>query len=160
MIYLINPQLFSTTVIERITSQYERIHGQIAFLDLLPNEKFNDAIHQLVQLMPRHEKDNIGISITSKTEFKSKGLFVRVFLAIWHYKKFETLELYFRIGNKEKNIAKYINVRKPFSLNFSYNIIEESSSFIMIDGVHDLYGVVKHTEKYLRKMLGQKVVLR
>lgn len=159
MIYLINPQLFGTTVMQRITSQYERVDGQLAFDDLLPNEYSVRAIHELVQLMPRHEKRNIGISITSKTESKTKDLSVRVFLAIWHYKKFETLELYFRIGNKEKNIAKYINVRKPFSMNFSYNIIEESSSFIMIDGVNDLYGVVKHTEKYLRKMLGQKVVL-
>lgn len=159
MIYLINPQLFGTTVMQRITSQYERVDGQLAFDDLLSNEYSVRAIHELVQLMPRHEKRNIGISITSKTESKTKDLSVRVFLAIWYYKKFETLELYFRIGNKEKNIAKYINVRKPFSVNFSYNIIEESSSFIMIDGVNDLYGVVKHTEKYLRKMLGQKVVL-
>lgn len=159
MIYLINPQLFGTTVMQRITSQYERVDGQLAFDDLLSNEYSVRAIHELVQLMPRHEKRNIGISITSKTESKAKDLSVRVFLAIWYYKKFETLELYFRIGNKEKNIAKYINVRKPFSVNFSYNIIEESSSFIMIDGVNDLYGVVKHTEKYLRKMLGQKVVL-
>ena len=159
MIYLINPQLFGTTVMQRITSQYERVDGQLAFDDLLSNEYSVRAIHELVQLMPRHEKRNIGISITSKTESKAKDLSVRVFLAIWYYKKFETLELYFRIGNKEKNIAKYINVRKPFSMNFSYNIIEESSSFIMIDGVNDLYGVVKHTEKYLRKMLGQKVVL-
>lgn len=159
MIYLINPQLFGTTVMQRITSQYERVDGQLAFDDLLSNEYSVRAIHELVQLMPRHEKRNIGISITSKTESKAKDLSVRVFLAIWYYKKIETLELYFRIGNKEKNIAKYINVRKPFSVNFSYNIIEESSSFIMIDGVNDLYGVVKHTEKYLRKMLGQKVVL-
>lgn len=159
MIYLINPQLFGTTVMQRITSQYERVDGQLAFDDLLSNEYSVRAIHELVQLMPRHEKRNIGISITSKTESKAKDLSVRVFIAIWYYKKFETLELYFRIGNKEKNIAKYINVRKPFSMNFSYNIIEESSSFIMIDGVNDLYGVVKHTEKYLRKMLGQKVVL-
>lgn len=159
MIYLINPQLFGTTVMQRITSQYERVDGQLAFDDLLSNEYSVRAIHELVQLMPRHEKRNIGISITSKTGIEAKDLSVRVFLAIWYYKKFETLELYFRIGNKEKNIAKYINVRKPFSMNFSYNIIEESSSFIMIDGVNDLYGVVKHTEKYLRKMLGQKVVL-
>lgn len=153
MLYLINPQPFSETVLHALAYPFEPIYGPcIRFSNMSFDDAYTRAVHQLVQLAPKRCDNDVAISIISAVEDMLNQYKITVALAIWRAETFKTVELVFYTQPHSKNITKYIRYRKPFSYNFSYNILGESTSFI-IDGVQDINEVLKHTQRYLKALL-------
>lgn len=158
MFYLINPQPFSKAIMQLLNERYESVYGRY-FLPPSIDEKdaYARAVHQLVQLRATAAKNVPLISITSSIESDLKYGKITVALAVWNASTFKAKKLTFQINSHPKNITKYITERKPFCCNIGYNILGESSSFI-IDGVHDIVDVLKTTSDYLRALLETEVV--
>lgn len=158
MLYIVNPQPFSEAVMALLEKPYEPIYDDY----FLPpcgdeNDAYARAVHQLVQTSGGRHKNVPMISITTSMESDIKYGKITVALAVWQSSVFKAKALYFQTMKQPKNITKYITERKPFCCNISYNILGESSSFI-IDGVHDIVDMLKHTEHHLRILLGAEVV--
>lgn len=153
MLYLINPQPFSETILRTLAYRFEPVYGRyIRFSDITFEDAYTRAVHQLVQLAPTRQKGEVALSIISAVEQSVKCNKITVALAIWSAEIFKTVELIFYTQEDSKNITKYIRYRKPFLYNISYNILGESTSFI-IDGVQDINEVLKHTQYYVKNLL-------
>jgi len=144
MLYLINPQPFSETILRTLAYRFEPVYGRyIRFSDITFEDAYTRAVHQLVQLAPTRKKGEVALSIISAVEQSVKCNKITVALAIWSAEIFKTVELIFYTQEDSKNITKYIRYR---------NILGESTSFI-IDGVQDINEVLKHTQYYVKNLL-------
>lgn len=159
MLYIVNPQPFSQAVMHLLKTPYKAINHDCFLPSMFDKgDAYARAVHQLVQAAAGRQKNVPVISITTSMESDPKYGKITVALAVWHASAFKTKALYFQSARRSKNITKYITERKPFCSNISYNILGESSSFI-IDGVHDIVDMLNHTQHHLRTLLGTGGVL-
>ena len=154
MLYLMNPQPFSESVMRLLNERYETIYVPSVVKE---DDAYARAVHQLVQLRATATKNAPVISIASSVESDVKYGKITVALAVSDAFTFKTKKLVFQINSYTKNITKYITERKPFYCNIGYNIIGEASSFT-IDGIHDIVDVLQTTVECLRALLETEVV--
>ena len=153
MLYIVNPQPFSQAVMHLLKTPYKAINHDCFLPSMFDKgDAYARAVHQLVQAAAGRQKNVPVISITTSMESDPKYGKITVALAVWHASAFKTKALYFQSARRSKNITKYIRYRKPFLYNIGYNILGESTSFI-IDGVQDINEVLKHTQYYVKNLL-------